>query len=503
MTIKKILTKKNIIYFILGLIIISGAYFLFFNKKNTQQTLVVHPGDFLQQVSASGTISPKDNLDLSFEQAGQVTGVYAKVSDKVFDGQLLVSQNAGELQAQSSQMQAGIDLEQAKLDQLLAGASDEDIKTAQDSVDLAQQNLDNAYASSINALNAAYTTMYNAYTTVSYVQRQYFNGGDQESFQVQANKGIINDNVQEVKKYLDVAGSSLNTNDKDTAILKTIVDLNNVYNSLAVIREQCEQGVYYSTVTAADKASLDTQKININTSISTVTSAKSSIALYQTDLFQAQDTLNLKKSPARSSDIAVYKAQIEQAKASLQNVLAQLGKKRIYSPINGIVTAVNAKTGSVISSNDIAVSVISNNNFQVESFIPEINISLIKIGQDADVTLDSYGDTVFKAKVLLIDPAQTVKDGVSTYKVTLEFIDNNDTRIKSGMTGNIIITTLQKSNVISVPQGIVGDENSQKFVMVKNGDATVKTVIETGAVASNGNIEVTSGLKDGDIVILK
>jgi HlyD family secretion protein len=156
-----------------------------------------------------------------------------------------------------------------------------------------------------------------------------------------------------------------------------------------------------------------------------------------------------------------------------------------------------------MSTADIAVSVISANNFQVESYIPEINISFIKVGDPADTTLDAYGsEVIFPAKVVTIDPAETIKDGVSTYRVVLEF-NANDDRIKSGMTGNTVITTAKKQNVISVPQGMVTIKDGKKTVSVKKGDSIVEVTVETGSVSSSGNIEILSGLADGDVVIIK
>ncbi|MFI5205493.1 MAG: efflux RND transporter periplasmic adaptor subunit, partial [Candidatus Paceibacterales bacterium] len=475
-----------------------GGYFLFFNKKAGQQTLTVHAADFLQQVSASGTVVPEKSLDLSFEQPGRISSVRATVGDNVKMGQLLVSQDTGQLGAEVSQMQAGIDLQQAKLDQLLAGASSQDIQVSQAAVDYANQNVSNAYVNAQTSLNTAYTAITNAYTTSSYIQTTYFISQDQASFQA---------DVQDAKNSLDLVKNSTNQSDIDSALVKMQASLNSVYDNLVIIRQKCDLDAYIITnvkVSLADKSLVDTQKTNINSALTTLSGIQTSIASYKSALAQAQDALASKKSPARPSDIAVYQAQIEQAKASLQSSLAQLNKQRIYSPIDGVVTTVNAKVGNIMSPADIAVSVISANSFQIESYIPQINIALIKVANPAQVTLDAYGsNTFFDAKVISIDPAETIKDGVSTYKVTLEFTDATDSRIKSGLTGNIIITTEKKSNVIAVPQGIVSLNNGQSFINVKNGNTIEKRLVQTGDVASNGNVEITSGLVDGDVVVLK
>jgi len=500
----KILTRKNAVYAIVAAIILTAGCLLFLNNKNHEQVLVARPADFLQQVSASGKVVARQNLNLSFEQTGQVSGVYARVGDRINQGQLMANQNTVELSAELSEAQAGIGLQKAKLNQLLAGASEEDINAAQNKVASAEQDLDNAYVNALADISGVYTLMYNSYTTVLYIQDTYFfTTGDQQGFRVKNHKEIINKTILDAKTNLEKAQNATSNNDQDAAISNIIANLRAIYNSLEVIRQQCQEDVYYSRVSLVDKTSLDTQKTNISGAIGDMILTQSGVASYKIALSQAKETLAVKKAPPRSSDIAVFEAEIKQAKASEQNILARLKKKEIYSPIRGIITAVNVKVGSVFSANDVAVSVIGVNDFQIESYIPEINISLIKVGDLAAMALDAYGqDVFFPAKVISIDPAETIKDGVSTYKVTLEFI-NNDQRVKSGMTGNIVVTTNKKSNVISIPQGIITIKDGKKFIKIKEGDRVVEKNIETGLVSSLGNAEVISGINDGDVVVIK
>jgi HlyD family secretion protein len=497
------IVKKYWLYAAVGILVLGGGYFLFLREKTPEKTLTVHVADFVQQVAASGKIVANQNLDLSFEQAGTVRNVHVKVGDHVVSGQLLANENTSQLDAQLAEMEAGISLQQAKLNQLLAGASVEDIQTAKDQVVSAQQDVNNAYATGSAALSSNYTTMTAANAVVFSVRKTYFNlPNDQQSILVQQSETTIDASLTDVKKYLDVAQASLNINNIDMALIHAITAANLVYENTVIIRQQCDQGYYYSAVSATDKASLDTQKTNINTAINSLTSARSGIASFTIALTKAKDVLAAKQAPARSPDIAVYQAQIEQAKAQASSIVSQLKKQKIYSPIAGVVTAVNAKAGMVSNPNDVAISVMSSNNFQIESYVPEINIALVKIGNPAQVILDAYGnDHPFDAKVASIDPSETIKDGVSTYKVTLELVKGDD-QIKSGMTGTVTITTEKKSNVISIPQGIVTILNGQKAVKVKSGKDTANRIIETGLVSSLGNVEVTSGLSDGDVVVL-
>ncbi len=512
MNIKKLFTKpasakamawrRRIIWGIVAIVVVLGAYFLFFNKKTTQQTLTVHPADFLQQVSVSGKVMATQNLDLSFEQAGIVRAVTVKEGDQVFAGKFIASQDIAQLSAQLSQMRAGIDLQKAKLAQLLAGASHEDVKIAEDKVASADQDLKNADQSTLVTLNTSYNAIYNAYTVALYMQNTYFTSADAAGINVQNAKNDISHDLQDAKNNLGDANNGLQ-GAPDTQISRVLSDLNNTYAGLKVIREQCDIDVYYSRVTATDKASLDTQKTNINTALTNLTASQTSIASYKTALQQAQNNLDSVKAPARDTDIAVYQAQISQAEAQAQDVQAQIRKREIFAPIDGTITTVNAKVGSISSVTEPAASMISAGKFQIESYVPEIYVALVKIGNDADVTLDAYGaDKIFNAEVVSIDPSETIKDGVSTYKLKLELNDNG-VDVRNGMTANVVITTEKKSNVIAVPQGIITGDASGKFVPVKNGDKIEQRAVVVGEISSSGQAEIVSGLKDGDVVIIK
>ena len=162
----------------------------------------------------------------------------------------------------------------------------------------------------------------------------------------------------------------------------------------------------------------------------------------------------------------------------------------------------DAKVGEIVSPNISLITMMGNGTFQIESYVPEVNIAKIKLGFDAIVTLDAYGsDVFFNAKVVEINPAETIRDGVSTYKIKLQFNDNDD-RIKSGMTANVAIVTFSKSNVIVLPGGVVFKKSGEKFLQIKKDKNIIDVPIVVGEESSLGQVEIVSGVKEGDQVIL-
>jgi len=159
------------------------------------------------------------------------------------------------------------------------------------------------------------------------------------------------------------------------------------------------------------------------------------------------------------------------------------------------------------------ISIMSEGNFEIKADIPEVDIAKVRIGNEARVTLDAYGsDIEFNAKVLAVDPAETVIEGIPTYKVTLQF-NEQDERVKSGMTANVDIMTDKRENVITIPQRAVIGKNGDKVVRLlktvpnpENSDKTIEMVeeipVEVGIRGSDGQIEVLSGLNEGDKIVV-
>jgi HlyD family secretion protein len=202
------------------------------------------------------------------------------------------------------------------------------------------------------------------------------------------------------------------------------------------------------------------------------------------------------------SDAPVQAARVLAAEATVANYQARIAKMILRSPISGIVSKQDAKVGEALSPNTQVASVISSNR-KIEAYVPEVSVAGIVIGAPAVVTLDAYGDDVkFNARISRIDPRETVRDGVSTYKIELVF-NIPDERARSGMTTNISIESMRKANVLSIPERAVSREGDVRKVLVKGADEEVREVeVTTGVSDTDGNIEIVSGLEEGDIVLI-
>ena len=151
---------------------------------------------------------------------------------------------------------------------------------------------------------------------------------------------------------------------------------------------------------------------------------------------------------------------------------------------------------------------VGNNNVAIpgrvqgaDSSIKWLQNSKIARG-NADITLDAYGNTVeFKSSVVSIDPAETIIDGVATYKTIIQF-SKDDKRIKPGMTANIDIETDKKESATYVPARAVFTKNGKRYVKILLGEDVKEIEVRAGVRGSEANIEIISGVKEGDKIII-
>jgi len=296
----------------------------------------------------------------------------------------------------------------------------------------------------------------------------------------------VNQAIEDSKNNLDEMNSFLNK-------------VSNAVNELSP-----SSSISQSTIDTY-KANVSTARTNVNTAKTNLLSAEEKLRSTESSLLIVENELLLKKAGATPEAILTQESKIRSARANVDNIEAQIAKTVIYSPITGIVTRQDFKAGEITSANVTSISLISKEKFKVEANIPEADIARVKIGNNAQITLDAYGDDeLFEAMVATIDPAETMIEGVATYKTTLEFVDGNG-KIKSGMTANIDILSSKKEGVLVIPARAINNRDGKKTVNIlqegADGETLIEVEIETGLKGSEGLVEITSGLDEGDKVV--
>jgi RND family efflux transporter MFP subunit len=489
-----------------------------YNKETPSkyETTLVKRGDVVQEVSMTGRVSSEKEVNLAFESGGRVTAEPRRVGARVNTGDVLVQLDTNELQTLLAQAKANLNYENAKLAELKRGARAEDILVSQVKVESAKGALADAQQSVFDKLHSAYTT---SDDVIHNVVDQFYKNPRTNSPQLVfvANDAKLTIELESsrlaIETMLSTWGTDVNEWEGGTPALVALAasDAN-----LAQIKTFLERLAFavngLAAGTSPTQATLDSWKLavssarsNINTTITASLAASEKYRAAGRALEIAQEELTLKQVGPTFEAISAQEAKIEGVAATLENYSAQITKKTLRAPIKGVVTEQDAKLGQTVTPNVPIVTLMSDGLYKIEANIPEVDVAKVKVGDVARVTLDAYGaEVVFVSKVAMIDPAETIIEGVSTYKVTLRFVEN-DARVRSGMTANIDISTATKEGVLMLPARAVTGRNGTKNVRVLS-VVDQKEVIEeraviTGLRGSDGNVEIISGVEEGERVV--
>jgi len=530
------MNKKIIIA--VGIVVILVVLFSVFSKpKNSAFSMSkAYISSISEEVSETGKVTNGETINVGFNGSGQIENIYVQTGENVERGDVLAKLEKSQLQIQLQEAQANLSLYQAQLNKLLTGAIAQQIQVSQTAVQnkevalrnaeqslanaqaQAEENLNASYEDALNVLNDAFIKANNAYNIIDLVQRTYFTRNDQEGLTVQEKKQDTSIALGQIESYINAAQSS--HQNIDLAITKTKDNLSIFSNALNLVRENCESINYRSLVTSTDKTLLDNNRSYINTvqnsiiasgqtissvkltNKTTIDQAEAAVSVAQGQLKAAQDDFSLLTAQPRIEDVEFNQAQVSQAQARVSLLEKQINDSVLRSPIDGQISKIQKEAGEQVQSPsvDFVFSIIPKAPFQIEVDIPEVDIGKININNQCKITLDAFPDQNLSGQVIEIEPAETMIGGVVYYKIQVS-INEDNLNIKSGMTANVIVISASKDNVLIIPQRAVTERDGKKWVKILDNKNPKEIEIQTGLKGNKGDIEVVSGLNEGQEVI--
>ncbi len=279
---------------------------------------------------------------------------------------------------------------------------------------------------------------------------------------------------------------------------KTAIAAQSTTISTAITALQTAQQSLADAIVAWDNATLDAK----NTLATAKINAEKQVAAAESKVKTSEAQLKQTAAKARVEDINLARAQVLQASATLDLVRNQIANNIIKAPIEGIVSQVNYKVGEQTAAATPAIVMITQNHYEIDVDVAETDIAKIKLDNPSVVTLDAYGDSVkFEGKVIFIDPAETIIQGVTYYKVKIDFVPG-DREVKSGMTATANIKTAAKDGVLMIPARAVIDREGNKVVRLLKNQQPQEVPVSLGLTGDGGLVEILSGaVNENDEVI--
>lgn len=216
------------------------------------------------------------------------------------------------------------------------------------------------------------------------------------------------------------------------------------------------------------------------------------------------------------AQLALKKAQVEQAAAALSSAEIDLRYTKILSPVDGIVVSKEVEVGQTVAASFQTPTLFNVaedlTKMQIEASVVEADIAKVKEGQTVEFSVDSFPDEIFYGIVTQVRNNPITTSNVVTYEVIIE-VNNKDLRIKPGMTANVEIITAEKENVLLLPNKalrfFIKDENGEmpryknKGVWILKNNKPERISVTTG-ISDDDYTEVSgNGIISGQEVIIE
>lgn len=518
-----------VILFIVGA---AGAFY-FWQQSNaaraaasaTRQTGTLARGQLSAGVSGAGNVTAPQQANLSFRVSGvPVTKLNVKIGDAVKQGDVLAEADATEWNEQVKTAETNLESARAKLDELKAPATEDELAVAESQVKGAQASYDSAVAK-LQALQAPPSA-----AKVQAARAQL--AAAQLSYETALAKSkLLNDQILIQRATVEKARIAL---EAAQAAYNAIAWQDNAPNSgaakglqTATIDYETAQANYNLSMTELNDSALrsaEASLANAKQSLDDVTSgatddqlksAQAAVESAQQALIQAQQNLDGVKTGATETTLLDAQASVE----STQNALTQAQRARddakIIAPFDGIIADIDTFVGKNASSGATAITLVNMSDLQILVSLSEIDVADVKRGQEVELAFDALNGRTLPGKVIAVLPLGTTSQGVVNYNVTIAFTNpdpnpstgaGNNSRsgqVLPGMTAQASIITARVNDALLAPNRAIRTQGNRRVMTVLFEGREIPVFVQTGLQNESSTQILSATMSDGQTVNLQ
>lgn len=192
------------------------------------------------------------------------------------------------------------------------------------------------------------------------------------------------------------------------------------------------------------------------------------------------------------------------AQSTYNSNASQLDYYVITAPIDGMVIGTPTPAGQTvaqgISTPQVIMTIADMSKMQIKVLVDESDIGKVNVGQEVFFTVDSYANQTFSGKVTRVSRSATTSSNVVYYPVYVD-VNPADSPLYPSMTARVTIKVGESKNTLLVPLAAVKEEKMQKYIQRLVDGQKENVPVSTG-ISDEENIEITSGLQEGDTILL-
>lgn len=277
-------------------------------------------------------------------------------------------------------------------------------------------------------------------------------------------------------------------------------------------------------------ATIDTLQLD-----AAVLSAKADLAEAQATLADSQDSSD--GSAADLARISADEAQVEVAQSAVTAAEAALAGATLTAPATGLVTEVDVSVGQAVTgsttssasgsgggsgassgagaggsapgatssttttSSGAAFVIVGTDAWEATATVGDSDLPHLTVGNQVELTVDGLEDTVF-GTVATIGLLPSTSSGTATYPVTIS-VTGSPEGLHDGVTADAEIIYERRTDVLTVPSAAVRTVDGESVVTQAGEDGEEVTTVVTVGETTGSLVEITSGLEEGDEVLVQ
>ncbi|WP_425355898.1 efflux RND transporter periplasmic adaptor subunit [Psychromonas arctica] len=227
-------------------------------------------------------------------------------------------------------------------------------------------------------------------------------------------------------------------------------------------------------------------------------------SLYSPELVKAQESLLNAVKLNRNALIGSSKARLKVLGISTWQINQLIRSRKvaqridIYAPNKGTITDLNVNEGAFISPSTTVITAVNLDTVWVDVEVFAAQVSLIKLGDMASMTLDYFPGKEWVGKVGFIYPEMSESN--RTLRVRLQF-DNPNQMLKPNMFSSVVITPKMDEERLYIPREAVIYAGNMNRVVLAMGDGKFRSVLVKVGIENQQTIEILSGLEVGQKIV--
>ncbi len=194
-----------------------------------------------------------------------------------------------------------------------------------------------------------------------------------------------------------------------------------------------------------------------------------------------------------ASEVAQMRSALNQAKLNLRDAF-------VRAPISGIIQTRTVQTGQYVQTGMVLATLVRRDPLLLRFKVPERDAARIKPGQEARFRVRE-DSREFTAKVVHV--AESADDVSRLVDVTANIDDPSDRTLRPGSFAEITVPVSSTREAAVIPVSAVRPSERGFIAFVVEGDKAVERILTLGMRSADGQVEVLSGLKVGEVLVIR